>query len=1128
MKPNIPSSILAAKWEPGKGKTLMKYCGPDKVIKIVEAGMHPYLFIRESDLEEARKFFKNRVVRVEQGQFIAIDGYKVAKIVLRHPSDVQKKYRGKYHGLRPDLESVGIVTYESDIPFVRRWMIDQQIFQCEISKKAYVDIEVEARAGFPDVEEAENRILSIAISGSDGQKFFFCQDNEQKMLLDYYAAMRKHYHMVTGWNWRNFDGQYLRNRTWGLGLKVDWVPLQEIDAMINYTKLCLWENMPVLTPGGHVQIADIGEYTGEKECIAVQTDDGFWFIGSFDQELRTPDGWKTLAQLDIMSEVLCINTTKHVKLPDWYDKELRVLWRTLRDRERSKRQGNKSKEVLFSKLLLETSTSSKESRTSKQQRMDEEAMGRPRMESTSRGGSSVGKDKVKKCRRFSASRRDEAESTSTRDWVSRGQGLHSSIPNSIERSAMHGGLLVEGQSYCRDSSVIEVGQSYQVSSTSSSKVYCVDETWLPSYMGSSLGHREPTRGSEEAVEVCTVKQKVYVGRLPTYDIETRPFNNYLVNRLNTHNTIWGFVGKSYSLENVAKEHLGIDTQKMKMSPEEMWDSFCTDHKALYDYNMMDADIVRELDTRLRICDPYIEITKIYPLLLNDAPFMSRVIDVVLLNEAIKHPWRLVFPKKVHHTGELLGGKTLKPDAGVHSGVFSLDFKSLYPSVIISFGLSPEVMYLFQAWRQSRKALGDWITELFTVECSDSRLPPPDPVPIPKPRKDPSKPDRKPKPLSAEEKYAHWKEHYREQVEPYVYFCHKLQELELIPYPFMAHELTRLLDLRAEIKDRMKSHPEGSIGFMAENIRQAAVKLVLVSSYGVTGYRNTRFFNAEFVNATTGLSQTVLDITCEIADELGYKVLYGDTDSVFLKPKGADVHPLELTSIIGTFEDKCNEALRERLISEFELDPEEYIVELSAENVYSKITLTRVKKKYIADCIWVEGEFVKKRKVTGFETKRSDTFELLSDLQVMMVDILHSEEIEADQVEGKIHSLCGDMIEEMYNGEYDKKLILSMTLQKGGPDDYETTSPHVRVARKLQEMGEYRPGDKVKWIVIDDGDEAPVLDLDDDVPRPSPRGYKYYAEKLKDCVERMIDSKPRFEVGADGNIYEQTTLGAYEN
>lgn len=821
----VPSTILDATWLHGTGKTLIKYCGEDKKVRVIDAGMHPYFFIRENDLERARLFFKDRVIRVERGKFVTIDGYRAVKIVVRYPSDVHAKRRGTAAGLRVDLESNGIVTYESDIPFVRRWMIDKQVFQCDISKKAYVDIEVEARAGFPDVEEAENRILSIAVSGNDGKKFFFCDKDERKMLMQYYDVLRKHYHMVTGWNWRSFDGEYLRNRTRRLGLKPEWIPIQEIDAMINYQKL----------------------------------------------------------------------------------------------------------------------------------------------------------------------------------------------------------------------------------------------------------------------------------------------------------TIWGFVGKSYSLENVAKEHLGIDMQKLKMSPQQMWESFIGDHKELYKYNMMDADIVRELDSKLRICDPYIEITKLYPLLLNDAPFMSRVIDVMLLNEAIKHPWRLVFPKRVQHSAELLGGKTLRPDAGVHSGVFSLDFKSLYPSVIITFGLSPELMYLFQAWRQSRQPLGEWVRGLFGVDCDDSRVPPSEPIPIPKPRPNPSDPKRKPKPLSAEEKYAHWKREYLGQIPAYVYFSRRLQELGVVPYPFMAYELERLLALRSEIKKRMKSHPEGSIEFMAENIRQAAVKLVLVSSYGVTGYRSTRFFNAEFVNATTGLSQTVLDFTCQIADELGYRVLYGDTDSVFLKPKGGDVHPLELTMAIGEFERQCNEMLRQKLVEMFGLDSSKYVIQLNAENVYSKITLTKVKKKYIADCVWVEGKFCKKRKVTGFETKRSDAFELLSELQVKIVDILHSEDIPADQVEDAVHDLVTDMITEMFEGKHDKKLILQMTLQKGSPEDYGTTSPHVRVARKLQEMGEYRPGDKVKWIVVDTGVEEPVLDVDGELPRPRFNGYRYYAKKLLDAVERMIGSAPPLLIGDDGRVYEQTVL-----
>ncbi len=788
---------------------MIRYADADKKQHICKAEMHPYFFIKETDLFRSYVFMDPRYVSHERGKFVAITGFRVVKINVRYPSDVRRG-RG---GLREDLEREGIETFESDIPFAKkRWMIDKGIKQCPITTKAYMDAEMDAREGFPEPETAPFRIISIAVSGNDGARYFFCDDDERKMLVEFLELFRKKYHMFTGWNIKQFDWPYIRNRMKHLKIKSRFLPIQEIDAMQNYRKL----------------------------------------------------------------------------------------------------------------------------------------------------------------------------------------------------------------------------------------------------------------------------------------------------------TIWGFMGGSYALDAVAKNYLGIDHGKLQTMQDahDMWNSFAGDRQALKEYNEMDADIVRRLDEKLHLCDPYIELTKMWPLLLRETPFMTSVIDTMLLEEATKHEWRLVFPRKREHEAELLGGMTLDPTPGVHRSVLALDFKSLYPTIMITYGFSPELMYLFQAWRDTAKPLNAWIRELFDINIQDETLPPKVPPKIPM--------DSRPA-----DKYAFWKAHFLDQVHPYVHFVRVLIGTGVTPYAFYGHHMKELLIKRAEIKTEMKKYPEESIEFMSHNISQAGVKLVLVSSYGVAGYRNTRFFNDEFVNATTGIGQTILELVVQVVDSLGYRVIYGDTDSIFVKSREWR-SPFELSLEAPNVAAKITEQLKVMLGFNHGVGNDDYSIDLDAKVVYSSLLFTEAKKKYIGQTVWVEGRYETKREVVGFESKRSDAFGLMVEVQEALADILATSEVE--KVRSKIEPYLTQVARDLFDGKHDKKLILKMSIRKANLDSYESEDPHVRVARKLQAKNMFRHGDKVKWVVIGDQDEEPIIDVDLPLPRtPTTRGYSYYFNRLMDMVTRMLGYRPGIHVDGTGAVMKQLTL-----
>jgi DNA polymerase elongation subunit (family B) len=75
-------------------------------------------------------------------------------------------------------------------------------------------------------------------------------------------------------------------------------------------------------------------------------------------------------------------------------------------------------------------------------------------------------------------------------------------------------------------------------------------------------------------------------------------------------------------------------------------------------------------------------------------------------------------------------------------------------------------------------------------------------------------------------------------------------------------------------------------------RIVALKDILVSLYGTTGSFWNRFANVVAFEEINRLSREVLIKTKDIVQELGFELVYADTDSVFLKKNGASLEDFE--------------------------------------------------------------------------------------------------------------------------------------------------------------------------------------------------------------------------------------------
>jgi len=221
----------------------------------------------------------------------------------------------------------------------------------------------------------------------------------------------------------------------------------------------------------------------------------------------------------------------------------------------------------------------------------------------------------------------------------------------------------------------------------------------------------------------------------------------------------------------------------------------------------------------------------------------------------------------------------------------------------------------------------------------------------------------------------------------------------------------------------------------------AIKILMNSFYGVMGSFGCRFYHPNLPTAITGTGQKLLMGSKDFLAGRGYEVIYGDTDSLFLKLKEGEGENAESNG--NRIAVALNNYWAEKIQNEFGLKS---YLEIEFEKYYRKFILTPARgsetgaKKRYAGLLAANGkesiEFV------GMEVVRSDWTRLAKEFQVELYNrIFNNEEIE---------NWLREIVRKVKSGEYDDKLVYRKRLRKD-VDEYTKNVPqHVKAARMLPE------------------------------------------------------------------------------
>jgi len=159
--------------------------------------------------------------------------------------------------------------------------------------------------------------------------------------------------------------------------------------------------------------------------------------------------------------------------------------------------------------------------------------------------------------------------------------------------------------------------------------------------------------------------------------------------------------KRYGLGDVSKNVLGEDKVDVAHSEiSDYWDDNGEKLGKLLKYSRKDAELPLKILFKKNMLDKFVEISKVSGINLQDCLYRGETerIDSILLREFNEKDYiipnrpdkREVSRRKAERRGSgLKGAFVLEPDVGFHDKcVAYLDFKSMYPSIVISYNICP--------------------------------------------------------------------------------------------------------------------------------------------------------------------------------------------------------------------------------------------------------------------------------------------------------------------------------------------------------------------------------------------------------------------------------------------------------
>lgn len=223
----------------------------------------------------------------------------------------------------------------------------------------------------------------------------------------------------------------------------------------------------------------------------------------------------------------------------------------------------------------------------------------------------------------------------------------------------------------------------------------------------------------------------------------------------------------------------------------------------------------------------------------------------------------------------------------------------------------------------------------------------------------------------------------------------------------------------------------------------AIKIIMNSFFGVLASPNCRYFSLKIANAITHFGQQIIQMTAKKIEEKGYKVIYSDTDSIFLETnfekERAKKLGEELQNYINEFYENYVKSKYNRK-SYLELEFKKNYLSLLLPKVRNQKIEVGSKKRYAG---LIEENGKEKIEVVGLEAIRGDWTEAAREFQLELLNKIFHKQNPVNFIK--------EYIKKIENGKMDEKLIYRKSIRKDLKEYTKITPPHVKAARQLDKL-----------------------------------------------------------------------------
>ncbi len=477
--------------------------------------------------------------------------------------------------------------------------------------------------------------------------------------------------------------------------------------------------------------------------------------------------------------------------------------------------------------------------------------------------------------------------------------------------------------------------------------------------------------------------------------------------------------KQYTLRNAAKELLGAEKLDIPfLEMEAYWKDNGEKLAKFIEYARRDSELALLFLLKLRLIDKYIALARVSGTLLQDIldGGQTQMVENLILREYKKNdrvlpsrPTGEMSDERFDEGEELAGAEVLTPKKGLLENIVILDYKSLYPTIMMAHNLC-------------------YTTEVVGERRDDVVIAPSGGV-----------------------------------------FVSQKVAKGIVPAI-----LEELLNRRQATREKMKSANEEE--YRVLDATQLALKILLNSFYGYSGYARARLYSLTLASAVTSFGRENILRTKKLIEDdikeiilkggmafkqenakdgkrIGLSVVYGDTDSVFVHLLDKEITFDEAQLVGNTIASTVTDSL---------VKPMELVFDS-----FAKRAIFLAKKRYALLILEKTAQGMREKiKVKGMETVRRDWCDLTTKTVEKVLELVLKEgkvDEAIELVRNTINSIKS--IDASKDSELFDDLILTRQYTKK-VESYKNRQPHITVIEKLKKRGIVaNVGDRIPFVIL---------------------------------------------------------------